>query len=1340
MFIYKIKSLVLFVIVFIFASFSSLYSMSFKQINTIDGLIHPTVLVVSQDSLGRIWFGTANGLSIYDGNGIISYKPFQKKDGKIIFSGPKVFDIVSDKEGNVYFRTSKELIKYDIRHESFNTIYENRINTLYSHNGKIFFTVDNKLFCLDTDLGKYDYVTELPHEDIYKIIIDKKERVWLLGSDKVYVNENNCIKEVLSVPCTYIYESLSEEIWIATRLNGIVKIDKRGNIYHYNKENYNNRGLNTNFIRCIEEDKLGNIWFGTITGLYKYVPGMDSFIFYQKNDKNGSLSNSSVYSLFYDKTDCLWVGTYSGGVNYADLSRNIFKYIPSSEMKNTLSHPMVGDMTEDKDGNIWICTEGGGLNMLNPKTDDITYFKSSVYPYFLPYTNLKCIYYDNKKHGLYIGSHTRGMSYYDIDNRIFKNKFGNTISSDPSNIISAIVPAGSKILFSTPKKVFDYDLHDGKVAFLTRFDLSDFSSCITSYRDNLLYSWKDSIYVYDTQKKEITERYLQNNRNRYNGVFRLFVSKDGDLYMCTSGNGIMKLNRKNGVFEEFPLERSSILNDLCYRIVETSDGKIISSGNKGLAVFSKEGTLIRFFKLGKSLPLSSIIRDCGLYVAKNGNIYVGGTNGLVYFHESDIRPQEGNSELYFSELYLGNKKLEIDSASILRVSLPFAESIEVPYNHERIDFKFSSKDNIINLNNNVYEYRLFGFETNWAQTNQSVITYTNLPAGNYTLELRVKTDDFGRNDLCRLDIVVLSPWYFTWWAFLLYLCIIIVVAFLIVRTIFNRRRVKEMIRMEKMEKEKIKEITEAKLRFFTSVSHEFRTPLTLIAGNIQQILQSHYLPPLLCNKMMKIMRQSEQLNELVTELIEFRKYEQNLVELNVSPCNLNVFLEEIYQSFNIIATQNKVNFYYERCLDDICIYLDKKQIKKVVYNLLSNAFKYTLENGEIYLKVYMANEEFVNISVSDSGVGIPEKDLPYVFVRFYRADNEMTQISNVPGTGIGLALAKDIVALHGGQISVSSKIGEGSSFTVSLRIGKDFFIGKQNVVLKEDDDNGMDIITEEISSGNVYITDTNTEDGGIGDVVLNDKEKPLVLIVDDNKEILDMLWNIFSPFYQVVMAENGQIGYEKVKEHKPDIVVSDVMMPIMNGYDLCKKIKENMDYCHIFVVLLTALNMPEHNLEGLLHGADDYIGKPFNTQLLLAKCNNLIRSRRLIYQQLTKQVNDNVSLLATNNSDKEFLEKVQSTIEKRLLEEDFTVDSLASDMCMGRTSFYNKFKKLTGVTPNEYVNTYRLKLASVWLLNNDNKSIADIATQLQFGSYNYFCRKFKECFGMSPTQYKKEHS
>ena len=625
----------------------------------------------------------------------------------------------------------------------------------------------------------------------------------------------------------------------------------------------------------------------------------------------------------------------------------------------------------------------------------------------------------------------------------------------------------------------------------------------------------------------------------------------------------------------------------------------------------------------------------------------------------------------------------------------------------------------------------------WNTSVGNSIIYTNLPTGKYTLELRNKSDI---SDIKKLHIQILPPWYFTWWAWCLWLTIALAVALFVISNIKNRLKAKALINAERMEKEKIKEINEAKLKFFTSVSHEFKTPLTLIIGLMEQIINTNDLPSSVYKKMLKVIHQSEHLNKLITELIEFRKFEQGKMILDVSPVNANAFFADIYENFKMISKQKNLDFKINKTSAYVNIYIDQLQMGKVVNNLLSNAFKYTPENGKISIDMDIdtANSLFI-FKISDTGIGMTKEDLPYIFKRFYQAENNLHKNDSKYSSGIGLALVKDIVETHKGIIEVKSKQNKGTTFTVKLKLGYKHFINDKNVKLSHNINN-LSETNSDTKKQEYYNTELTSSIDEYNNDSMDNSVKPAILFVEDSTDLLEVLKERFSDLYEVYTAHDGIEGLEKTKKIKPDIVVSDIMMPRMTGIELCDAIKKDLDLCHINVILLTALNMPEQNLEGLLHGADDYIGKPFHTQILLARCNNMIRSRRFIYQKLSKQMDEDISMIATNKSDKAFLDKVTAIVETNLVNPEFSIDNIAEEMCISRASFYNKFKELTKVTPNDYINTYRLKKATQLLIANDEMSIAEISDMLGFSSPNYFCRKFKECFNMTPTQYKKHRS
>lgn len=472
------------------------------------------------------------------------------------------------------------------------------------------------------------------------------------------------------------------------------------------------------------------------------------------------------------------------------------------------------------------------------------------------------------------------------------------------------------------------------------------------------------------------------------------------------------------------------------------------------------------------------------------------------------------------------------------------------------------------------------------------------------------------------------------------------------------------------------------------------------------------------------------MRNLISELLDFRKFDQHHVTLNVSEQDLISFMKEIYLSFYELSLSHKISYNFSSNQEEQLCLFDPVQMKKVFYNLLSNAFKYTPKKGHIDVHITEEKEGCICVKVIDSGVGIEGKDLNRVFDRFYQADN--TQ--NERGTGIGLALTKSIVESHHGTVSVESLPGYGSIFCVCLRKGSEHFKDDKQIV-----------ITQQDQTGNIQ-PDTMPDPLFMEEMIENkdtllsmsaDEELPLILIVEDNEELLQVLATLFNPMFRVILARNGAEGLQQAVSEKPDLILSDVMMPTMSGTEMCLRIKSNLDTCHIPVVLLTALDSNEHNMEGLQHGADDYIGKPFNAKLLFARCNNLVRNRRLLQKKFHSHPELDFKPLVTNQLDQDFMNRIEGIINQHLDNTDFDVNQLAKEMALGRSTLFSKFKSLTGMTPNEFILNYKLKQASVLLRSRPELQISEISDLFGFSSPRYFSKCFKEQFSVSPLDYRK---
>lgn len=1322
----RIYTLVISLILFVPLQIQAIH---FDKLNTKDGLAHPSVLDITQDSLGRIWFGTAEGISVYDGNAITSYKPGADTSNNS-FKGSIVNNIVCNAKGDIFFQTSEELIKHNIQKKTFQSIQNRGGLPLYSRQDTVWVVIDYTLYRWDDHKEKLiPQIEKLPTGNTRALVIDNKGRKWFSYYDGIfYTEDNKHFEHIISkINMTSLYLSNNGDIWAGSSNDGLFRIQPDGTVLTYNTSNSSSKGLHDNRIRKITEDLYGNIWFGTFTGLYQYDLQNDKFTLYTRENKPGSITDASIYAVFVDKTGVLWVGSYFGGVNYTSIDQSSFNYYNASDHPNTLSHPVIGCMTEDDQKNIWICTEGGGLNMLNPKTGAITRFNSSEPPFFQPHTNLKSVLYDPGSKLLYIGTHGKGLYTYHPSTHTFKAEIGQDETSELS-IINSIVQAGDRLFLSAARGVYTYSLKSREARL---FYKTGMTSQILLDTDTCLWiAVHERLYQFDIKTGEQCLTYNLRQQGLPCSIRQIFESSQKEIYIATSQCGVMRLNRKNRLFEPFSQTSSPLFNQYCYRIAETPEHNLVVTGNNGIAFINEKGAVQQIYSIGSpSLPLDAFTADCGLTVSQEGLIYIGGTNGLVVMKEKEKASSPANDQLYFTELYVHNNPVvPNDPTGILSVDLPFTQEIRLNHNQNKIEVRFSSTVPVSN-NQSLYKYRLKGVDKTWYHTNQKSVSYTNLSPGSYTLEVQRDNPYQAPSNTACLKIIVCPPWYASWWGWTLWTILFLSTTGFIYRTLYIRKKLRDTIRKEQMEKQRIKELDEVKFKFFTSVSHEFKTPLTLIIGQLEIMQQENGLTQVARNRFAKVIRQCRLLSDLVTELIEFRKYEQGHHTLHVSPYPINPYITDICNSFRELASQRNISLKILPCEEETEIWMDGKQMKKVIYNLLSNAFKYTPENGTV--SVTLTPDKSTNqlqISIADNGVGIKEKDLPHIFKRYYQADNEVQDQQQPFRAGIGLALVKNIVEEHQGTISVKSQPGQGSVFTVSLPLGKEHLLNHPHVCFKEEPDNALPLLPDVPLSPN--------EENFSGTASSANQEKPVIVLIEDNTELLDVLTSIFTPFYCVKTATNGQEGLDIIRKVNPDLIISDIMMPVMTGTELCSILKNNIEFCHIPIILLTALDMPEQHLKGLLTGADDYICKPFRPQILLARCNNLLRSRRMLYNQFAQKAEIDLSLLATNKLDKEFLNRVTVIIDKNMSDPEFNIDRLAQDMNMGRTSFYTKFKSLTGMSPKDFIIKHKLKQAMILLRQNEQLSIKEISDTLGFNSPNYFCRLFKEQFNTSPNQFR----
>ena len=582
-------------------------------------------------------------------------------------------------------------------------------------------------------------------------------------------------------------------------------------------------------------------------------------------------------------------------------------------------------------------------------------------------------------------------------------------------------------------------------------------------------------------------------------------------------------------------------------------------------------------------------------------------------------------------------------------------------------------------------------------------------------------------DAICLNIHVSAPFYATIWAYLFYVLCLTALMVAFVRFKTRQAALRSSLEFERKEKERIEELNQVKLRFFTNISHEFRTPLTLILGQIEVLMQMD-LGTTVYNRIQRIYKNAWHMRNLISELLDFRKQEQGYLKLRVEEQNLVTFTRQIYMCFYEYAQKKEITYRFDSVEETISVWFDPIQLQKVIFNLLSNAFKYTSNKGNITVEVRKVASQAV-VSVCDTGIGIPVEHISKIFDRFYQTDNASSSSSFTLGTGIGLALAKGIMNMHHGKIEVESTVGEGTKFILSLPLGNRHFSDEEMAVTEGRE--SLIIPEASVSSYGQLMAEEIKEPESQKN--MDEEDKPTILLVDDNTELLSMLEDIFLPMYNVYTACNGREGLEMAQQIQPDLIVSDVIMPEMSGKDLCYKIKTNVELSHISVVLLTAQTSVEYVVEGLMFGADDYITKPFNIKVLVARCNNLIKNKkRLIAHYAGKVITESPVAEAINEKDKELLTKCVNIVRENFENPDFDVTALASELCMGRSKLYMQFKQMTGLTPNEFILKVKLDEAMSLLTEHPELNITEISVRLGFSSPRYFSKSFKAFFGIAP--------
>lgn len=1320
----------------------------FSHITINEGLSQSTIFSIAQDKRGNMWFATYDGVNKYDGYTFTVYRHEYTNPHSIANDIARI--ITTDSEGTIWIGTHNGLSCYDDEKDIFkNFSYEIHGNKVQVNaieeikNGMLMIGTNQGLLFFDSNELKF--VTTPIDKSIKSLIaasILKSGNVIYIGTESglyLYdINKNNSkplFEELKGKRIQKILKQSANQLWIATEGNGLYLVNPKTNeIKNYRHESGNPQSISSNYIRSLALDSQNRLWIGTFNDLNIYKESTNSFNKYSYDPMDsGSLSQNSIRSIFLDSQGGMWLGTYFGGLNYYHPLKSRFGHIKQIPYQNSLNDNVVSCIVEDKDKNIWVGTNDKGLNFYNTKNKHFTYHMlQEGNEASIGSNNVKAVYIDEKDNLVYIGTHTGGLSVLHQNTKKVDHYTPQNSKLVDENIYAILPEENHKLLlgtlngltvFDTKKKEFTPIPKDKNGKAIRN---NHITSLFKDSRKRLWIGAENGLSIYFFKDNTLEELNIINNDSLLSNAFiNCIMERVPGEYWVGTRYGLYRIDEVKKEIKHFTT-KDGLPNNVIYGILEDSFGRLWLSTNKGLTCFTPNTGNFRNFTETDGLQ-SNQFNNYSYCKLSGGEMMFGGINGITTFRPELLMDNPYTPPTVITGLKLFNQDVNPDDETgILDNNISITPSITLTAAQSAFSLEFVVS-NYISGHHNTFAYKLEGYDKEWYYvTDQRTVSYSNLPHGTYIFKVKAANSDGKWNDTAtELEIVILPVWYKTWWAILLFVAAGSALIIFIFRYFWMQKSMEAEIKMERMEKDKQEEVSQMKMRFFINISHELRTPLTLILAPLQELMY-RVNDRWTRNQLQHIQRNANRLLHLVNQLMDYRRAELGVFELKAGKGNVSKLIEENFLFYDKLARHKDIHYTFNTEIGDKEFLYDGNYLELIINNLLSNAFKFTNEGKSITINLKEENNNLV-ITVTDTGVGIPLDKQGKIFERFFQVESEHL------GSGIGLSLVQRLVELHHGKIELISEEGKGSSF--SIHIPQDEANYKPEELKSQEEDNEKETTPHSTNSKDMYFLDTEV----INDAPenSNEKKKGTILIVEDNQEILQYLSSGLSDLYNVLQAHNGEEGLEMLKNNEEtDVVVTDVMMPVMDGIKMCRQIKQNIRTCHVPVIILSAKIDVKDQLEGLQVGADDYIPKPFSLSVLTAKIQNMIRTRRRIFEHYSKSLEVEPEKITFNAMDEELLKRAVVIVEKNMDNIEFSTDEFARDMNMSRSNLHLKLKAITGESTIDFIRKIRFNEACK-LLKDGRYTISEVSTMVGFNTPSYFATSFKKYFGCLPTEYIK---
>ena len=1350
----------------------------FSHLNISNGLSHNDVTCIFKDNKGFMWFGTLSGLNRYDGykfkifkhmvsdttsldddyivsisdgpdnklwvetrGGYNIYDPATEKFGhnvvgylrSIAIPDASIASVKKDRSGNFWFlHRTLGLYKYDpgrhktvhLTHSPANSasIFANVVSDLAedSH-GDLWLTYrDGELERMDPATLRINYrlrvFNKLPPElnSPYKIYIDNQDDIWAY------------------VP-TY-----SAGVYYVNTKNKIFKhIDKGNDQFH----------LNTDVVSSVIQDDKNRVWIATDHGGVNLLNKNDFKIQYLLNreDDDKTIGQNSITLLYKDNTNIIWVGTYKKGVGY--YHESIIKFPlyahhlsdPVSDPKS-LSFSDINSFAEDKAGNIWIGTNGGGLIYYDRKNGTFKpYLHDATNGNSLANNVVVCLYIDHEQK-LWIGTYFGGLDCFDGKKFVhYKHSDADTTSITDDRVCAITEDNEHHLLVGTLSAGFN--VFDAKKQSFTHYVYNSRENAIHSnYVSRMLVDTRKNLWVVTSYGVDVLQHktnqfihHIHDEKNPYslisNNTNNIMEDSYGLIWVSTRG-GIGIFDYKTGRFTNIS-KQDGLPDNTVIDMQEYDKNNVWVSTMNGISdiVVDRNGAGLKFhfvnYNETEGLQGREFTENSSLKT-REGELLFGGGNGFNLFKPSNLHTNTTIPKLVFTNFQVFNQSVEvgekINGRVILPQSITNSNSLTLKYNDNVFDLEFAAL-NYFNPGKVKYQYMMEGFDKGWINADNQIrkATYTNLDPADYVFKVRASSNENWSDSVLTLNIKILPPFWKTAWAYILYGLLIVGSLLFLRRRGIEKLKSQFAIEKEREEAHRMHELDLMKIKFFTNVSHEFRTPLSLIMAPVDKILKQ-IAEPDIQRQLMLVNRNAKRLLNLVNQLLDFRKMEYQELKLHEKNGDIVSFIKDLSYNFSDIADQKDIKFIFDSEAESFYTSFDHDKIERIVFNLLSNAYKFTHEGGQVSVLLNLiekdADSKFLEIRVIDTGIGIARDKQERIFEPFIQNDIPGSMLNQ--GSGIGLSITKEFVKLHHGEIFVESEFDEGSCFTVLLPVrplNKNIFTDGELLL-----NHSSEFMPGDASSKNGPCKDNK------------DGKKPTILLVEDNDDFRFYIKDNLKAFFNIIEAENGKKGWQKALAQHPNLVVSDISMPEMNGNDLCLKIKSDKRTSHIPVILLTALTGEDQQLKGLETGASDYLTKPFNFEILQSKIRNILSQQEYMRKTYQKQVDVSPTEMAVDSPDELFIKKVLVLIDSNISNPNFSVEELSNEVFVSRYTLYKKILAMTGKTPNELVRSMRLKRA-VQLLETGHLTISQICHKVGFKSQKYFVRTFKSEYNTIPSRY-----